>query len=599
MWRLERMTSRPPRLRPPGVGKRRVGQFVAFGMIAVTIGAGTVQSDDASRQAEQDAAWRSYTENVRDALGIFPNIPVYEKTPERWARVAGRYLPITVDGKVPDTYTPHMLSDRPMILPANFDPDWDGYQGQSMPYGVVGRMAGSNPEVQWVFLSRHYRIKDPVANRDPVGDRESFAELRDIAVIGHHPRTGATAFFQYYNPKKPKMAATIVSPFRDGGQAFWNDVPWMAGIDCAMCHSADPFIHTPWINQAKTDLQPGAPFPEPMVPSNPFGPYYFIPAELNGENLLADWDQHLVQLDSPTNTCTSCHRVARQDSDLIKLYTRSTLNAGQADYWPDPEEFERNPAAGAGYQTDDYRTLPWMPPASPVPGDFYSAQPRDLDVYREYHGADAAEVIAFAVDQKRKTPPPTCDSAVCAAIPAPPPEHRRILVPRDQRDAIAAQRPLVVVDTRMRANTQAALEAWRFHAGALDDPNARAAPVILRRIWTGDGRLNFRVIFVGKARGTESAQTWMPVADQGDWAIAQGDYLALLLINKDQSERAGIVPYSMDSWAVPSRMAADIAAEQIATYRLALDKVPTVGDLVSVRDDGTYSTYSFEFRSRM
>ena len=91
----------------------------------------------------------------------------------------------------------------------------------------------------------------------------------------------------------------------------------------------------------------------------------------------------------------------------------------------------------------------------------------------------------------------------------------------------------------------------------------------------------------------------MPVADQGDWAIAQGDYLALLLINKDQSERAGIVPYSMDSWAVPSRMAADIAAEQIATYRLALDKVPTVGDLVSVRDDGTYSTYSFEFRSRM
>lgn len=528
-----------------------------------------------------DEAWQSYTANVEAKLGIFRNIHVYEQTPDRWELRAGRYLPITVDDEVPEEYVPHMKSDRPMMLPTIFE-GWTQDQGQSIPYGVVGRMAGSNPEVQWVFLARHYIVKDPATFPN------SFTDLRDVAVIGHHPRTGATAFFQYYDPPDPKSAATIVSPWSTRGQSFWNDITWMADIDCGQCHSADPFIHTPWISQATLDVRPGQATPEPVVPSSPFGPFYYIGAEVDGENIMARWDRHLEQLDSADNTCTSCHRISV--SDPLGLYANSTHGAGNPDYDVDCAGAEAN--HGYCFQTDAYRARPWMPPVAMGGSNFYAGQSSDLEAYLAVYGADAAEVIDFAGAAKS-------DSHRSAPIPAPAGQKRAIMIERDHRDEIAADRSLLVVDTRMRANTDGALDAWRFIAPTGDMGGMTASPVILRRVADGSGGMQFRVQFVGERRNAGDAGDWVPVSSAGDVAIRQGDHLGLLLSNDGVRSGDGLVPYSEDDWAAPVRSGGAAGhTEGVLTYRTNLDRLPRSDDLLEVRNPD-YRTYSFEFRNRL
>lgn len=541
-------------------------------------------ADESDWTPEQvNEAWRSYTTNVEDALGIFRNIHLYEKTPSRWERISGKYLPITVKDEVPEEYHPHMRSDRPMMLPTTFE-GWEEDEGQSIPYGVVGRIPGSNPEVQWVFLARHYLVKDPVTYLN------SFASLRDVAVIGHHPRTGATAFFQFYDPPDPKPAATIISPWSSGGQDFWNDVTWMSGVDCAQCHSADPFIHTPWINQAKIDKRPGQAFPESVVPSNPLGPFHYIPADVGDRNILEDWDKHLVQLDAPKNVCTTCHRISR--SDPLELYKNSTHGGGDKNYGFDCEKETGN--IGYCFQTDKYRALPWMPPIGLAGGDFYAGQNDDMEWYADVYGAAAQEVIAYA---DTKDAPES--SVPEKPIPSPDKDQRAIMIDRDHSDELAAGQSLLVVDTRMQANTDGSLDAWRFMASGDAEETMEARPVILRRALSGTGEMRFQVVFIGNGRVAESANTWVPVLPGADVALNQGDYLGLLLSNKGVDQGSGLVPYSKNDWAPP--IGADTMfghPEDILTYSLKLGALPQEQDMITVGEP-SYRTYSFEFRNRL
>lgn len=149
----------------------------------------------------------AYMAKVKAALGKFDDVPVWEWGPDaegnhdQWNLINGEYVPVTVNGKPPESYYVDMRSDRPMMLPTRVE-GFHGGDGQSNPYNVVGRMKGENPEVQWVFMVRKYYQKEPT-------EKEKFIKSGDVAIIGHHPRTGASTYFQFYDPENPKPVQTV------------------------------------------------------------------------------------------------------------------------------------------------------------------------------------------------------------------------------------------------------------------------------------------------------------------------------------------------------------------------------------------------------
>jgi hypothetical protein len=283
--------------------------------------------------------WATFTRKAEDALGTFDDIRVWPDAMPAggWEPVNGKFIPVTVNGETPLTYRHNMRSDRPMVLPTQIEATTGG-DGQANPYSVVGRQPGSNPEVQWMFLVRQYSMKEIT---DP-----ALAESPDMAVIGHHPRTGASAYWQYFDDGKEKPSKIVVSPFSENGEQFWADIATLKNdLRCERCHSADAFIHTPWIDQARVDTVSWEGYAQPMVPSNPLGPFFFVDAG-SGE-YFEDWNRNLQHLDDPQNACTECHRVS--PFSMLGLNSYATLYAGIS-----LGEELSTAIASDGWQTDHY-----------------------------------------------------------------------------------------------------------------------------------------------------------------------------------------------------------------------------------------------------
>lgn len=546
----------------------------------------------------QRQAFERHAVLVDSALGTFDDITVFDRpSPDGpWQLVNGQYVPVTVHGRTPEHYVKDMVSDRPMMLPTRVQ-GYQGGDGQSSPYSALGRMPGSNPEVQWVWVVRQYSIKEP-------GDAD-FAHAGDIAIIGHHPRTGATAFYQYYKPAEPRSARVIVAPFSEGGADFWSPIDTIAdNFQCQRCHDSGPFIHTPWIDQVRThDVAPGDPPAEPMVPSDPFGPYFFIEGpDEDGENLFAFWDSVLIadwgggHLDMPENSCTGCHRVS---PDIIGLVENSTRYVGL-----DTAEQNAFAVTSDGFQTVAYRQLPWMPPVSMPSTDFYAGQDivaLDSVWYRNF-GADAAEV-------NRITSTPAGwraahERGVVSDVPAPDSAYRKILVDRPVQDTVGAGQTLWIVDTRMRANTDGDLSQWRYF-GKGPSADVQVAPVVYRRL-AGDGsRAEFEVLFVGDAGGATDGETWLGVDGGGTFALQQGDYFGVVFTNPGAEAAPAVVPYTVDDWARlqwPDGSTRYLNGyghwQGSVTLQVRASEAPTVGQRL-VFDAADYRTYSFEFRNQL
>jgi len=515
---------------------------------------------------------KAYMEKVRDALGEFRDITVWERASEggEWTLKSGAYVPVTVDDKTPGHFFRDMRSDRPMLLPTRVE-GFSGGDGQSNPYNVVGRMPGDNPEVQWVFMVRKYRDKKPVD--------DNFIDSGDVAIIGHHPRTGASTYFQFYDPEHPKPARTVVSPFSGkDGMNFWSPLKTNAQVfQCQRCHNADAFIHTPWVNQvraSKARMPNGQ--PEAMVPSNPLGPFFFIDS---GEgDLFNFWEDSLRHLDNVDNSCTQCHRVT--PFDMIGLYPNSTQYAGleRADY----NEFTVEAHAN---QTDRYTDLPWMPPV--ILEDFYAGQELMSETWKDNFYASAAEVNTLTPQDSRKL----------KKVPRPPEAYRTIMVDRPNRDRIAPGTAVWIVDMRMRANTDGTLAAWRFLGDDAANPESQAAPAVLRRKPGAGLTTDFEIIFIGTPRGPSAAQDWQPVADGTPHALQEGDFLALLLQNSGETHAPGLVPYTVDDWAkIYDPSGALREPESIMTHFLTSQGDLAVGDTIRFKE-ADYRTYSFEMRN--
>ncbi len=539
--------------------------------------------------AESDTTdhWAVFVEEAAAALGTFNDIRVWEDAMPAggWAPVNGKFVPVTVNDATPTTYRHGMRSDRPMVLPTQIESNTGG-DGQANPYTVVGRQPGSNPEVQWTFLVRQYSMKEIT---DP-----SLASSPDMAVIGHHPRTGATAYWQYFDNGVEKPSKIVVSPFSEGGREFWAEISELRKLACQRCHTADAFIHTPWIDQVRVDTVSWEGYAQPMVPSNPLGPFFFVNADKG--DYFESWESNLKHLDDPQNACTECHRVS--PFSMLGLNSYATRYAGMQ------LGSELSTAVSSdGWQTDQYHKLPWMPPV--VLQDFYAGQTVQDQTWNQDYLSAASEInqlerqySLWMIEQK---PPSLPIHPNVVSVPRPDRQYESIMVDRPEQDTIDAQQSLVILDSRMRANTDGDLEQWRFYAKGAEESGVRAAPMVLRRKPSDGSTIELDVIFVGDARGQDSSNSWVPVnSDEMLQEVKLGDYFGLVITNTGDSVASAFIPYTEDEWAtITGPDGTTLFPYGYVTYSATSANVPEPGATLTFDNSPAYRTYSFELQNKL
>ncbi|MEO8705074.1 MAG: PPC domain-containing protein [Kofleriaceae bacterium] len=174
-------------------------------------------------------------------------------------------------------------------------------------------------------------------------------KYNDIAMIGHNPFTGKTCFFQNALYSKTDGSAVPHPADKVKSQNLWSGVHggYGGGIECANCHDADPFIHSPWIDGA---LDANA---RPIVPKMGIDPDLALGANDAPYSLInlkgQGWrmPKHLVSAEA--NACLKCHRMGDgrwtdswldrlegTDSSWTGITTAKGLEA-HAKYWMPPD----------------------------------------------------------------------------------------------------------------------------------------------------------------------------------------------------------------------------------------------------------------------
>lgn len=212
----------------------------------------------------------------------------------------------------------------------------------------------------------------------------TVGRYEDMAMIGHNPFTGQTCFFQNQlppgeTPRPSNDGMNIPHPAdnvnSEESPLMWSDM-WggieggagpQGGINCAGCHSTDPFIHSPWIDGAKDE------FGDPVVPKmghNPDfvegynGPYRLLDAADQG------WTMPKVLVSEEASSCTSCHRIALdQWTAASNISARSNEDGGCVFCAQAPwlNRLEGQDSRWENLVTESHRDFAnvfWMPPNS-------------------------------------------------------------------------------------------------------------------------------------------------------------------------------------------------------------------------------------------
>lgn len=184
-------------------------------------------------------------------------------------------------------------------------PAWLGYSdygNQCSPYSRIGRLSGENGS-EFIFFCRKYF------------PRPATSELYDdINMIGHNPTTGSTCFFNskvnYRGPEHGNLGKNIPALSSENALNFWLGIGPLASNRCAeSCHSNDPFLHTPIVDQLNRQGQyvgnciVGGNASDCFVPSYPTGKYEIT------HNPVFNWHRFILD-DSTYPACTGCHRLA-------------------------------------------------------------------------------------------------------------------------------------------------------------------------------------------------------------------------------------------------------------------------------------------------
>ena len=128
--------------------------------------------------------------------------------------------------------------------------------------GLLGRLQGTrpsgaeDPDVVWTYIYRS----------------------GGFAAIGYHSGSGATCFLEIDNLPTPTVLESPMVLGRDAYNAQWTSPREMFEVSrCQDCHMADPFLHSPYIDQVRDPANPDT----PLIPiisgaSNPRPPYQII-----------------------------------------------------------------------------------------------------------------------------------------------------------------------------------------------------------------------------------------------------------------------------------------------------------------------------------
>ncbi len=225
--------------------------------------------------AREEASTRTalmYARECEKHLGPFPTFR-YEDAIE---------IPITQNGKrvivTPDNIGKNLRScDKPAAFGA------PGQLGNR-----VGRYHGMN------------------ADGSPNPDVVFVTFFRDggLGVIGHNIQTGATCFLSVQDEYDPKQG--LPSPNDPKYNEAWQR-PSVVGRDgCVKCHMADPFLHSPWIDQVRDPKNPE----EPLVPliADADTPYFVIGKEFpTPPGRKPDEVQATIPKHLENNMCVQCH----------------------------------------------------------------------------------------------------------------------------------------------------------------------------------------------------------------------------------------------------------------------------------------------------
>ena len=195
----------------------------------------------------------------------------------------GDVVPITVDGRTPETYTRHMTCDRPAYLPYPEKTD-----GQCTPYSRV--RAFRDDDVQMILFCRRMYIR-------PI-DSPFFDSME---IIMHNVVTGSTCFFiskNFGDDPKGDDGRRVPPPSEETPPAgnvaardLWGTPDEIADHKCIMCHDSDPWMRTPWIAQTE------------QLPADPWG---FHSVDVAGP--FTAWPKPM-SISTRGNTCTGCHRI--------------------------------------------------------------------------------------------------------------------------------------------------------------------------------------------------------------------------------------------------------------------------------------------------
>ena len=244
----------------------------------------------------------------------------------------GVHIPIYVNGE-------EVFEDQP--AGTCDDPD---FKGTCNIGSRVGRIEGvdingnSMPEVVWVFFCRS-------------AGQDLFEQMGSVSVqiIGYNTDNGATCFFESPDAIGDNIQSQYISYDDDGfldgtfpsyGTAEFDQLfhsPAVSNTNCMSCHNSDPFIHDPWLDNAKLPSDST----QTVVPKYEYNaidlPYFAV----GGYG--SQYSNASIHIEG--NDCLSCHRSS------IELATTVFDDLGNVLV----NEFM--PPASPGIFEDDYNEL--------------------------------------------------------------------------------------------------------------------------------------------------------------------------------------------------------------------------------------------------
>ena len=248
---------------------------------------------------KKNAEGKYDTFDCRDAVGSSGPIDGIESAmiPQTVSDENGRDVtPDKCDARALNRYNCFSKCDKPEWLFQSCEP------------GPTVTTAKNDKGTHWTLLCRSTQQKEGDETVDALKKTKHF---NDIAMIGHNPKTGKTCYFQ--------------NKIFDGTDG--EHIPHPADVEksrhvwdqpkgyCAGCHSAEPFIHTPWIDGALR--RDGTPIVPKMGVHADFeiswnaSPYSIVNRKAQAKARVGGnaWEIPKQIVSEEAEACTSCHRI--------------------------------------------------------------------------------------------------------------------------------------------------------------------------------------------------------------------------------------------------------------------------------------------------